>query len=1225
MAQIILTAAASAVSSSVGASATTTAALQLGAAIVGKAADAALISALSNRGRRGGGVRLDNLDVQSSTYGRMIPILYGTSRMAGNIIWSLPIQETATSHNGGGKGGLTARQTEGNVSYSYSVTLAIAICEGEIDEILRVWADAKVIDPTQGTYRIYTGSESQMPDSLIESIEGVGNTPAFRGLAYVVIEDFPIGDFGNRIPNFTFEVRRSVTEADSAETPLEERITDIIMIPGSGEFVYDTAVQNKIIIEDLGGGEWVQTGQQERINQHNRSSKADALVALDQLEANLPNANWVAVVVTWFGNNLNAGTCVIKPGVEYTTGAITSPDIWGVGSFTRDTAHSISVDGQGNPVYGGTPDDDSLVAYLTELKSRGYNIMLYPMFFMDTANKHWRGRVTGSAGDVVSFFTKTNGYNAFINHYANLSVGKVDAFVIGSELIGLTSVQDVDDSFPAVDELVSLAASVKTTLGASVKVTYAADWSEYHHESGGWYNLDPLWASPNIDVIGIDAYFPLTDEAQAGITEQKIIDGWTQGEGYDWYYTDESRTTTAALSPAYAWKNIAYWWSHTHTNPDMSTSPWVAQSKPIWFTEIGYPSVDGASNQPNVFYDPNSSESAFPYHSQGRVDFHAQRQALTASLKKWEGSSMIERMFVWTWDARPYPFWPALTEVWGDTALWATGHWIQGKLGLSGLAAIISDLVARSGLDESDRDVSTINKLVEGFVIANQVSAREALETLQAAYFFDVTESNGAIHFIPREGNSSIASIAEAELVPQKEQTFAITREQELALPQKVDVNYITRLRDYQPGNQHAQRLITQSLGVDALLLPIVMSDQEAKNIADQTLYTRWLERTAYRFALPGKYAYLEPADVITLTDNSNAQHVMRIVSVYMTASNRIEIAAVAHDVSSYDFYHPAGTLIPTTEVIVLPGETDALFLDLPALPNDSQSEGKLRVAVSGLESGWKGAVLYRSDDGGSHYSIVDSTPHAATIGAASTVLADGPTTVFDHTNSVTVNLISGELESVSELAVLNGANLALLGSELIQFTTATLVSAGKYTLSGLLRGRADTEGYTGSHAAGERFVLLNSALLGTPMNPSHIGLPKFYKPVSVGNTLGSTTAESFTYQGVAFKPYAPVHITGTRDGSGNLTIHWIRRTRIDGQWRDGVEVPLGEASEGYEVDIIDRATVVRTIENLTSPTASYSAANQTTDFGSPQSSLTVRVYQLSEVVGRGTKGEGVV
>ncbi len=165
------------------------------------------------------------------------------------------------------------------------------------------------------------------------------------------------------------------------------------------------------------------------------------------------------------------------------------------------------------------------------------------------------------------FFTKTNGYNAFILHYAQLTTGYVHAFAIGSELKALTAVTSSVGVFPTVTQLINLASTVQGVMPFA-KVTYAADWSEYHHTDRGWYHLDPLWASPHIDFIGIDAYFPLTDGPQNAIDKQTIRDGWTSGEGYDWYYSDVARTTKATLQPQFAWKNIAWWWNNVHVNPN---------------------------------------------------------------------------------------------------------------------------------------------------------------------------------------------------------------------------------------------------------------------------------------------------------------------------------------------------------------------------------------------------------------------------------------------------------------------------------------------------------------------------------------------------------------------------------------------------------------------------------------------------------------------------------
>jgi hypothetical protein len=233
---------------------------------------------------------------------------------------------------------------------------------------------------------------------------------------------------------------------------------------------------------------------------------------------------------------------------------------------------------------------------------------------------------------------------------------------------------------------------------------------------------------------------------------------------------------------------------------------------------------------------------------------------------------------------------------------------------------------------------------------------------------------------------------------------------------------------------------------------------------------------------------------------------------------------------------------------------------------------------------------------------------------------------VFDEQNSVTVVLIgNGELQNVTELAVLNGANAALLGDEIIQFRTATLIEPGIYVLSNLLRGKLGTEWAVSSHAAGERFILLDGKVEKQAVSNNMIGLPRQYKAITFGGTLSSAGSEDFIYTGVALKPYSPVQVIGTRDDSNNLTIDWIRRTRIGGAWQDNIDVPLNETAEVYEIDIMNGSNVARTLVGISTPSAAYSTAQQVTDFGSVQASVTVKVYQMSEIIGRGYPGEATV
>ena len=1166
------------------------------------------------------GARLETLAVQTSTYGRVIPMVFGSVRIAGNVIWSRPIKEIAstTTTRTGAKGGAGARKTSNSsTTYSYTVTLAIAVCEGEVTRINRVWADSKLLDLSQGAYRIYKGSETQLPDPLIESYQGVGTTPAYRGLAYVVIEDFPLGSFGNRIPNFTFEVTRRTPQQDVGSAPVESLVKSIMLLPGSGEFVYDTQVEYKIT-GSTAAGNVVQSGYQVPLNLHTAEGKANVLVALDQMQETFPNLEWVGLVVNWFGTSMDVASCDIWPCVEYQANTQTTPDDWQVAGFTRASARLIGSDA-GKSRYGGTPDDGSIVRLLTELRARGLKIFFYPQMLMDVAGKPWRGLLTGSASAVPNFFTKTRGYNAYITHYANLVAGKVDAFAIGTEMRDLTKISSSAGVFPAVSQFVTLAATVKSILGSSVKVTYAADWSEYHHTDDGWYHLDPLWASANIDVVGIDAYFPLTDAVQTGYDIAALRAGWTSGEGYDFYYTDAARTTKAALGAAYAWKNIDWWWKNTHTNPGGGTSAWVPQSKPIWFTEYGFASVDGCTNEPNVFVDGSSAASAYPRFSRGRVDFVAQRAAIAATEAEWAGSAMVPQRFLWTWDARPYPYWPDLTSVWADGGNWVTGHWVQGKLGASHVAAAVEQIATRAGLSNAQIDTSTLQMQLDGFVISERVTARAALQQLMQAYFFTFKETDQGLVAILRDATVD-ATIDASNCIEQKigDQLvpFVLTREEDLVLPQRQEVHFLNRLQLYETNVQSAQRETQDANDTVSLRLSLVMSEVHAQAVATTTLADRWAERSSLVVQLPMAYAALEPGDVISLVDDS-ITHRIRVVSVQIGRPGMVRIRGVIDAAQAWDGY--IAPTVGSNGALVLPNPKTRLeILDIPALPNDTQDALRLRFAATGIADGWKGATLVRVMPSGDD-EILLTIDQAATIGSALNVLPAGMPHAFDEVSSLDVALLGDTiLNNASDLSVLNGANTAVLGNEIIQFKNALQLSAGIYRLSGLLRGRLGTEAQMATHAVGERFVLLDETVVPLTIPVSHNGQRWDIRAVSAGDSLGNGIDSQLTISAEGLKPLSPVLPLARRNSpSGDITLSWVRRARMDAGLRDYVDVPLAEQTELYDVQVMNGSTVAHQWR-VSSPSVTYSAAEQIADFGVSPTSLTIRVTQISGLIGPG-------
>jgi hypothetical protein len=200
-------------------------------------------------------------------------------------------------------------------------------------------------------------------------------------------------------------------------------------------------------------------------------------------------------------------------------------------------------------------------------------------------------------------------------------------------------------------------------------------------------------------------------------------------------------------------------------------------------------------------------------------------------------------------------------------------------------------------------------------------------------------------------------------------------------------------------------------------------------------------------------------------------------------------------------------------------------------------------------------------------------------------------------------------------------------GWEIVQFRNAELVAPATYKLSVFLRGQAGTEDAMRTPlAAGARFVLLDGAVARVDMTQDEIGLAYSWQCGPANRPLGdpSYVAATHAFTGRGLRPLSPVHVRGTRSGGGDLAITWVRRTRIGGDTWEGIDVPLGEDSERYEIDILDGSTVKRTL-STNAASVVYTAADQTADFGAPQASVHVRVTQMSAALGRGTPRDAVI
>ncbi len=1274
--------------------------LGLSGAVIGKAVGAS-IGGLIDQKIMGTGSRtvetgrIETFRLQGVSEGVPVPRVMGRMRIAGQLIWSSRFRENVTtSSTGGGKATGSPKVT--TKSYSYSISIAFALGEGVVSKVGRIWADGQEIDRSSVNLAFYPGDDAQGPDPTIAAIEGLENAPSYRGTSYVVFEDLDLAPFGNRIPQFNFEVFRKAQPEHATLDDPAQHVQGVCLIPGTGEYSLATTPVHY-------PGEF---GANRSANVNTGRGSTDVVHALEDMALDLPNVGAVSLVVSWFGDDLRCGNCQLQPKVEQSdVDGVPMP--WSVCGVDRSAAQVVSTL-DGRPVFGGTPDDAAVLEGIQEIKDNGQDVVFYPFILMDIQAGNglgdpwsdnvdqpvmpWRGRITtqeapGRAGSTdqtaaagievaaffgtaqVSDFAVVDGavvytgpaewsYRRFILHYAFLCqiAGGISAFNIGSEMRGLTQIRDAATSFPAVTALVQLAQDVRSVLGAGVKIGYAADWSEYfgYHPADGsgdvFFHLDPLWSLSEIDYIGIDNYMPLSDwrddlgHLDEGFGSVYALEYLRKnvagGEGFDWYYPSDldrdAQNRVPITDGAYGedwvfrYKDLVNWWQQPHYNRigglrETTPTGWTPESKPFRFTELGCPAVDKGTNQPNVFYDPKSSESSLPYYSNGSEDTFMQAQYLRAIYGYWqEGANNpisslyfgpmldLENSHVWAWDARPWPEFPNRLEVWSDGENHARGHWLSGRFGEQSLAAIVSEICEVSGL--SDIDVSKLYGNTTGFAMRATQTGRQSLQPLMMAFDFSAYEVDGVLHFHNRREEIAFSAV-EKDLVFSNADTpvVAKTRQPEAETAGRVRVGFWDKSRDYQTGTAQFIMADDPSVATSSVELPVVMTEAAARNIASRWLVDSAVARDEIKLALPPSVRHVTVGDVIKLADGRTdaSYRVERIEEqgARMIEAIRMEQKVFKHkDITSV----VAGTSTPS---VALP--LHSVFLDLPLLRENQNPAAPYIVATGKPWPG--GAAVYSapSDDG---YTLNTVAQQPGIVGVTLTGLQAGPLGLWQEGVSLGVRISQGSLHSCSALGVLNGANALAIGGghgwEIIQFRSASLQGDGSYLLSGFLRGQLGSD-IPASWPAGSQIVVLDDKLTQLNLADGDRGLECHYRigPVNKPVSDSSYTHQIAAFEGVALRPYAPVHLRVNDLAGGDKSISWVRRTRIGGDSWQGMEVPLGEASELYRVRVIEAGTVLR--EAFTSlPAWTYLAADILADAAG--AGAVVEVVQVSESFGPG-------
>ncbi len=1273
--------------------------LGLSGAVIGRAIGATLGRVIDQRLMGAGSEtvevgRIERFRLLGASEGAAVVQVFGRARVSGQVIWATRFLETRSeSESGGGKG--TGRGSETTVvSYSYSVSLAVALCEGRILRVGRIWADGVEIDRSTVNLRVYHGDETQLPDPKIAAVEGADAAPAYRGIPYVVFEDLQIGQFGNRVPQFSFEVVRPAQgNAAAAASDYVDAVRAVALMPGTGEYALATTPVHYSLAP----------GVSRTANMNFPSGMTDFSTSLLHLREELPNCRSVSLVVSWFGDDLRCGACRVRPKVEQKeTEAPKMP--WRAGGIARSAAQVIA-QVEGRPVYGGTPSDQSVIEAIKAIQSGGQEVMFYPFVLMEQLDNNalpdpwsgaarqpsfpWRGRITlsvapgrdgspdgtaAATAEVAAFFGSAQvsdfttsggqvsysgpadwGYKRFILHYAKLCAlaGGVDAFCIGSELRGVTQIRGAGGSFPAVAALRQLAGEVRAILGPGCKISYAADWSEYfgYHDASGnvQFHLDPLWADPNIDFIGIDNYMPISDwrdgEDHADADWPSIYDlGYLKsniagGEGFDWFYDDADGlerqrrvpiTDGAHSEPwVFRYKDIVSWWSLPHHDRidgvrSIASSDWVPRSKPIRFTELGCPAVDKGPNEPNKFIDPKSSESRLPHHSSGRRDDVIQLQYLRAQWEHWQdpannpvseiyGERMVDagRMHVWAWDSRPFPVFPNLTSAWSDGGNYALGHWLNGRATNQPLASVVGDLCERSGIEEAD--TTGLYGVVRGYALASVDTARAALQPLMLAYGFDAVERGGKLLFKMREARVG-GELDKAELAVSGEIDGPVecVRAAEAEMVGRVRLGFVEAEGNFETKTVEAIFPDEESLAVSTTELALTLTRVEGRGIAERWLADARVARDSVRLAVPKSDMRLGAGDVVRL--DGLRYRIDRVEQGDYLQFEGVRVEPSSHQPSD------ASDVRPLVSPVASTGPVLPLFLDLPLL-DGAEVPHAPHIAVAAKP--WPGPVAVWSSDSDDGYRLNRLVSSSSLIGVSETPLAPARAGLIDRGAALRVRLGEGVLSSLPLSAMLNGRNLAAIGDgssgtwEVFQFATAELVAPQTFDLQGRLRGQA------GSEPMMERTWPVGSYVVFLDERPDQIDLPLAARGLGRHYRIGAARRgyddlevvhrlEAFA--GIGLRPYRPAFLRAQSVAEGTA-LSWVRRSRIDGDSWETYEVPVGEDREAYLLRVWHGSVLKREVR-LTSPEWLYPTAMRLSD--GTASGGVVEVAQLSERFGPG-------